>query len=44
MFPLTATTLALSLIGHIIFGTVLGVCCVAARTWTLAHGRSSAAR
>lgn len=44
MFPLTATTLALSLIGHIIFGTVLGVCCVAAPPWTLARGRSSAPR
>jgi hypothetical protein len=30
LFPLTGTTLTLSLIGHIIFGTVLGACCVAA--------------
>jgi len=35
LFPLTLTTLALSLIGHIIFGTVLGACCLAARPWTL---------
>ncbi|MGH3843360.1 MAG: hypothetical protein ACRDS0_18245 [Pseudonocardiaceae bacterium] len=33
LFPLNPATVALSLVGHVIYGTVLGACCGAIRTW-----------